>query len=101
MSESWDVTIKEGSAFLKGWSVPLEEHPGFRNPWIKTSMEHAPCHHFHTEGVPGEPDGLQWHFPRPQNADGNMGVGKAGESHFFTVPSPSGRPAEALREWDV
>lgn len=32
MSESWDVIIKEGSAFLKGWSVPLEEQPSFKNP---------------------------------------------------------------------
>lgn len=32
-----------------------------------------------------------------QNADGNMPVGKAGESHFFIVPSPLEGPAEALR----
>lgn len=50
---------QRGKCLSQGWSVPLEEHPGFRNPWIKTSMEHALCHHFHTEGVPGEPDGLQ------------------------------------------
>lgn len=25
-----------------------------------------PVHHFHTEGVPGELEGLQWHFPRMQ-----------------------------------
>lgn len=31
-----------------------------------------------------------------QNADGNMPVGKAGESHFFIVPSPLEGPAEAL-----
>lgn len=36
-----------------------------------------------------------------QNADGNMPVGKAGESHFFIVPSPSEGPAEALRVWGV
>lgn len=36
-----------------------------------------------------------------QNADGNMPVGKAGESHFFIVPSPLEGPAEALRVWSV
>lgn len=44
MTEIWDVTVQEESAFLQGWSVEFT----FGEELL---MEHALCHHSHREGV--------------------------------------------------